>query len=309
VPGHELINALRTCAAQLVHVHISIFSPLAWTAVRLAAAAGLPTVVSVHSMWHDRLPLLRRYARWHGAAQWPVVWTAVSTAAAQAVSTALDGTPVAVLPNGIEPSDWQNPSLPPSSSVPTLISVMRMVRRKRPLALLDMLLDLQARHPGQFRAILVGDGPLLPRLRRRAAASDSGHCIGLTGALSRPEVRRILFSGDLYVSPAPRESFGLAALEARTAGLPVLAHAGSGSADFIRSGVEGWLTESDEDLASTIERLLADPSRLAAVAGHNRRTTPPMQWSTVLGAAQAIYAKAADQQAQPSSAPKVGTAR
>jgi glycosyltransferase involved in cell wall biosynthesis len=309
VPGHELMAALHTCAAQLVHVHISIFSPLAWAAVRLAAAADLPTVVSVHSMWHDTLPLLRRYARWHRAAQWPVLWTAVSTAAAQAVSTALDGTPVAVLPNGIDPRDWQNPSPPPASSVPTLISVMRMVRRKRPLTLLDMLLALQARHPGQFRAVLVGDGPSLPRLRRRADTSDSGHCIRLTGALSRPEIRRVLSCGYLYVSPAPRESFGIAALEARTAGLPVLARADSGTADFIRPGVEGWLAESDEDLASTITRLLADPSRLTAVARHNRRTTPPMQWPAVLDAAQALYAAASDKRALPFPASVVGTAR
>ncbi len=309
VPGHELLTALRTTGAQLVHAHISIFSPLAWTAVRLAAAAGLPTVVSVHSMWHDRLPLLHRYARWHGAAQWPVVWTAVSTAAADAVSTALDGTPIAVLPNGIDPGDWRNPSPPPVSSMLTLISVMRMVRRKRPLALLDMLLDLQIAHPGRFRAVLVGDGPLLPRLRRRAGTSKSGHHIRLTGALSRPEIRRVLSSGDLYVSPAPRESFGIAALEARTAGLPVLARADSGTADFIRPGVEGWLADSDEDLASTIARLLADPSRLAAVAAHNRRTTPPMQWRAVLGAAEALYAAATDRRALPFPASEVGTAR
>src|SRR4051794_2301274 len=131
----ELAGVLRTCAAELVHAHISAFSPLSWTAARVAAASGLPTVISVHSMWHDILPLVRRYARRQRAASWPVVWTAVSTAAADAVSAALDGATVGVLPNGIDPHDWQTVRPAAAPAIPTLVSVMRMVRRKRPQAM------------------------------------------------------------------------------------------------------------------------------------------------------------------------------
>ena len=99
-----LRDVLAAQRVEAVHVHVSAFSPLGWTTARVAAAEGLPTVVSVHSMWHDIIPLVRRYARWHAAADWPVVWAAVSTAAAAAVRDALDGAPVAVLPNGIEPA-------------------------------------------------------------------------------------------------------------------------------------------------------------------------------------------------------------
>jgi glycosyltransferase involved in cell wall biosynthesis len=297
VPADELAGVLRTCAAELVHVHISAFSPLSWTAARVAAANGLPTVISVHSMWHDILPLVRRYARRQRAASWPVVWTAVSTAAADAVSAALDGATVGVLPNGIDPHDWQTVRPAAAPAIPTLVSVMRMVRRKRPQAMLDILLALRASHPGRFRAVLVGDGPLLPRLRRRVDASGSAGRIHLTGALPRPAIRGILAGAQLYIAPAPRESFGIAALEARTAGLPVVARAGSGIADFIRPGVEGWLVGSDAMLAATIAGLLDDPARLAAVAAHNRNTTPAMSWPAVLDAANATYQTAIQRQA------------
>ena len=299
VAHHELAGALRAGGADLVHAHISAFSPLAWTATRLARSLGLPTVVSVHSMWHDILPLVRRYARWHQARDWPVVWTAVSTAAAGAVRAALDGASVAVLANGIDPGDWQLSRAPLGSPTPTLVSVMRMARRKRPLALLDILLALHAEHPDRFRAVLVGDGPLLPRLRRRVAAAGAGRSIELIGALPRPAIGRVLAAADLYVAPAPRESFGIAALEARTVGLPVLARAGSGIADFIRPGIEGWLAASDQDLAVTIAGLLADPARLAAVARHNRATAPPMRWPAVLDAVDAVYAEAIRRSAAP----------
>ncbi|MBU2668083.1 glycosyltransferase [Actinoplanes bogorensis] len=292
VRGRTLADTLRGLDVQLVHAHISAFSPLAWTAARLAAETGVPTVVSVHSMWTDILPLVRRYARWQRARQWPVSWSAVSSVAAAVVREALDGTGVAVVPNGIDPAAWHTPPGFLRPGPPTLISVMRMVRRKRPDALLDLLLDLRHDRPGRFRAVLVGDGPLLPRLQQHVIAAGAGSDIRLTGALERPAIRRLLSTASLYVAPAPRESFGIAALEARSAGVPVLARAESGVADFIRPGVEGWLADSEQTLGLVIDGLLDDPDRLAAVARHNRGTAPSVDWQVVLDATDALYERA-----------------
>ena len=294
VRDHELLHTLREWGIEAVHAHVSAFSPLAWTATRVAALSGIPTVVSVHSMWNDIVPLVRRYTRWHDAGTWPVAWAAVSTAAAVAVRDALDGAPVSVLPNGIDPMAWRLPVRPPGDGVPTIVSVMRMVRRKQPRALLRTLLALHDTHPGRFRAVLVGDGPLLPRLRREA--ESSGADIRLTGALDRPAIRELLGTADLYLAPAPRESFGIAALEARSAGLPVVARSGSGVADFIREGVEGWLAGSGAAFHDTVAGLLDEPDRLAAVARHNHRVAPRVNWTTTLDAAGALYRAAADLQ-------------
>jgi glycosyltransferase involved in cell wall biosynthesis len=301
----EVFTAQRV---EALHVHVSAFSPLGWAAARVAVAAGLPTVVSVHSMWHDIVPLVRRYARWHAAATWPVVWAAVSTAAASAVRDALDGAPVAVLPNGIEPADWLIPAHRPTVSVPTLISVMRMVRRKRPRELLHALLALRATCPGQFRAVIVGDGPLLPSLRRELAAA-AGTGIRLTGALDRGGIRTLLAASDVYLAPAHRESFGIAALEARSAGLPVVARAGSGVADFVQDRVEGWLVHSDSDLRATVAALLDDPARIATVARHNRAVAPRVHWTAVLDRADALYDTAAQQQGAPTGGRLLGSAK
>jgi glycosyltransferase involved in cell wall biosynthesis len=167
-----------------------------------------------------------------------------------------------------------------------------MVRRKRPGALLRALLGVHDTHPGRFRAVLVGDGPLLPGLRRELAVAGPAVPVTLTGALDRAAIPRLLAAADLYVAPATRESFGIAALEARSAGLPVLARAGTGVADFICDGVDGWLVRSDGDLRWTIADLLDDPARLAAVARHNRAVAPQVRWDTVLDAAEALYATA-----------------
>jgi glycosyltransferase involved in cell wall biosynthesis len=151
---------------------------------------------------------------------------------------------------------------------------------------------------GRFRAVLVGDGPLLPSLRRQLDRAGPAADITLTGALDRHQIRDVLAGADLYLAPAPRESFGIAALEARSAGLPVVARAGSGVADFIAHGVEGWLVHSDAELRSTVDGLLVDPARLAAVAQYNRSIEPRVHWPAVLDAADALYAGAARRQAR-----------
>lgn len=288
VPGRVLANAMRDLGADVVHAHISALSPAAWTVAGLAASQARPTVVSVHSMWHGIVPLVRGYARLRAAAGWPVTWAAVSLAAAAAVREALDGAPVAVLPNGIDPAAWLSPPAP-ARAVPTVVSVMRMVRRKRPRALLRLLGDLHDTHAGRFRAILVGDGPLLPGLRREVVAAGLDGRVGLPGALDRVAIRELLAAADLYVAPAPRESFGIAALEARSAGVPVIARGESGVRDFIAHGTEGWLVDSDTELRATIAGLLDDPARLAAVAAHNRAVPPQVHWPAVLGMAEGLY--------------------
>jgi glycosyltransferase involved in cell wall biosynthesis len=289
VPPGDLRAALD---ADAVHVHLSAFSPLAWSAARLATTTRIPTVVSVHSMWHDILPLVRGYARWQRATEWPVTWAAVSTVAAAAVREALDGGPVAVLPNGIDPSAWLQPASPRARDIPTLISVMRMVRRKRPRALLRTLLSLRAARGGGFRIVLVGDGPLLPALRRDVARAGADADVRLAGARDRDAIRSLLARADLYLAPAPRESFGIAALEARSAGLPVVARAGSGVGDFIQDGLEGWLVGSDAELFSTVAGLLDAPERLAAAARHNRQVAPTVHWDAVLATANGLYERA-----------------
>ena len=49
--ARALAHVLDGVAPDVVHVHVGAVSPFAWTAVAQAVRAGLPTVVSVHSMW------------------------------------------------------------------------------------------------------------------------------------------------------------------------------------------------------------------------------------------------------------------
>ncbi|WP_460365487.1 glycosyltransferase, partial [Actinocorallia lasiicapitis] len=87
-----------------------------------------------------------------------------------------------------------------------------------------------------------------------------------------------------------RESFGLAALEARLAGVPVLAHAASGVADFVDDGTGGLLGRNPAELSHALVRLVTDHDLRHALASHNRRfDVEECTWPAVLGAFEEIY--------------------
>jgi glycosyltransferase involved in cell wall biosynthesis len=102
----------------------------------------------------------------------------------------------------------------------------------------------------------------------------------------------LLADSDIFVLPTVRESFGLAALEARCAGLPVVAMRASGVAGLIEHDVEGLLAGSDEELADHTAALVHDADRRTAIANHNRHTTPPFDWPRVIDAHLALYREA-----------------
>jgi len=68
-------------------------------------------------------------------------------------------------------------------------------------------------------------------------------------------------AADIYVSPSLEDSFGLPAAEAMACGLPVITSRRAGIADYIQSGVDGFVLEEPSDsaaLAATLKRLQSD---------------------------------------------------
>ena len=102
-----------------------------------------------------------------------------------------------------------------------------------------------------------------------------------------------LRASDLYVAPSILESFGLAALEARCAGLPVVGHAVSGMADFIRPGIEGFLCDSDDAMVAALRRLVEDDDLRQSISEHNRTVPTEMTWTNALVRHDRVYTEAA----------------
>jgi glycosyltransferase involved in cell wall biosynthesis len=290
------LDALLACGTyDVVHAHMSVLSPLAVSAGQAAARYRTPTLVTVHSMWNGLGHLPRWAAPVVGAPRWPVLWSAVSSAAADQVSLALGGeTPVLIAPLGVDVGYWRSTAPRSADGVVTIASVMRFAVRKQPMALLRALREVRSLVPADvpLRAVVVGDGPLMPRAIRYLRRHAMTDWVRLTGRLTRAQIRTVLADSDVYVAPAERESFGLAAMEARCAGLPVVAMQAAGVRDFIAHGQEGLLAADHRELAVHLADLCRDAHLRSAMTLHNRTCAPAHDWGTVLQRTHNLYVAA-----------------
>src|SRR5581483_10874279 len=78
--------------------------------------------------------------------------------------------------------------------------------------------------------VLMGDGPMIAALRRRAAGAAIRF---LPFENSRERVADLLAACDAYIAPSPVETFGLAALEALACGTPVVSADRGGVAERV----------------------------------------------------------------------------
>jgi glycosyltransferase involved in cell wall biosynthesis len=220
-----------------------------------------------------------------------LVISAVSERVVSELQGALPGMRVRLLPNGADAQFWGAPRQPPMDRI-VVVSAMRLNRRKRPLALVQALARAQPMvAPRRLSLRIAGEGPE----RRRLETYISSHAINdvaLLGLQSREALRELYARAHFFVSPTTQEAFGIAALEARLAGLPVIAMRSAGCADFLLGAeTPQMLATDDADLGCQIARLSCDDAlrdRLSGFDPHLLR----FSWRSVVGAHLAVYDEA-----------------
>jgi glycosyltransferase involved in cell wall biosynthesis len=97
---------------------------------------------------------------------------------------------------------------------------------------------------------VVGDGPELPRLRRRFERSAQ-----FLGRVDDAELEALYATSGAIVVPGVEE-FGIAAVEAQACGRPVIAADAGGAQETVLEGETGWLVPPDDvdALARTLRR-------------------------------------------------------
>jgi glycosyltransferase involved in cell wall biosynthesis len=297
----EVRRRLATGGFDVAHVHMGVVSPFATDMTRVALGLGLPTAVTWHCLMERSRPLFRALGharRWglRGAAL-----SAVSGVAAASVAGVLGRGPdtpsVAVLPNGIDPGLWRPPPGRPEPAADRpvhVVAAMRLATRKRPVAVLEVAAQARELAPPEvpMRLEVFGEGPERGRLERFVERHGMGDWVSLPGRVQRDELRQRYWDADLYLTPARLEAFGIAALEARTAGLPVLARSGTGVGDFVVDGVNGVLGADDAALGAALARLVTDASLRRRIAHENASVAPPQTWTAVVALAEAEYRRA-----------------
>ncbi|WP_448073338.1 glycosyltransferase family 4 protein [Georgenia yuyongxinii] len=334
-----LRRALGELKPDVVHVHVGVISPFAYDGARAARALGLPLAMTWHCMLDGVVPLLRVGAALAGWRRSPAALSAVSAVAGRRVAEvmAVPREEVRVVPNGLDVTAWAPvlmPSgapgdgwagapvgeapLPPAPSPAPLppdgplrvVATQRLAPRKRPVPLVRIIGQVHERlgrdDAGRPRVhlTLVGAGPADRAVQAEITRLGLRDVVEVTGKLLRPEVKARYRDEHVFIAPARLEAFGIAALEARAAGLVVVAGRGTGVSEFVRDGVDGSLTPdgsdglddaaADDALADALVDLAAPDGPLREMLAHNRVTPPAADWADVLAAAEALYGQARD---------------
>lgn len=113
------------------------------------------------------------------------------------------------------------------------------------------------------RVVLAGDGPERRRLEALARELQIEASVEFRGHVTHADVPQVLRELDIFVMPSRAEGFGVAALEASAAGLPVVASRVHGIPDVVRHGSTGVLVPPRDvaALAAAMEQLAADPAK------------------------------------------------
>ena len=138
-----------------------------------------------------------------------------------------------------------------------LLYVGRLSKEKNIQVLFDAFDLLQRRRAGDFRLVVIGDGPQREHLRQlQARARDAVSWIRY--CTDSAELARYYRGADLFVHPGVQETFGLVALESQACGTPVVGILGSDMDHIILHEQECWAREnSAEALADAIEESTA----------------------------------------------------
>jgi alpha-1,6-mannosyltransferase len=117
------------------------------------------------------------------------------------------------------------------------------------------------------RLVIVGEGPLRPRLERQAARLP----VDFTGYVGcRDTVASILASADVALAPGPHETFGLAALEALACGTPAVVSKTSALAEILTSDSGAAADNDPLAIAHAVTSIIGRPEALRRNSARRR---------------------------------------
>jgi glycosyltransferase involved in cell wall biosynthesis len=223
---------LREGKYDVIHSHVYLFSGVI---LRLARREGIPIrIAHCHASRDDRAdtPVRRYYRRLMRA--WINRYATYGLATSELAAVELFGDSwnsedrFRVLHCGIDLRAFDEPidrnairkDLGLPLNAPVAGHVASFLPAKNHAFILDLAAKVLRSHP-EIHFLLIGDGPLRPRIQAEAAARGLSNHMHFVG--TRTDVPRLMRGAmDLYLFPSINEGFGLTLLEAQAAGLRCL---------------------------------------------------------------------------------------
>jgi len=182
----------------------------------------------------------------------------------------------AVIHCGVDPEAFPFRARVESGRPLRVLAVGRAAEKKGYVHLLEALALISARGV-PWTGDLVGDGPFLDGLRKRAKELKLDQ-LAMPGALQQPRIRELLDRADVFVLPCVKAVDGdidgipVALMEAMACGCPVISTRVSGIPELVVDGETGLLVDpaDPEGLAEALSRIANEPELVTALSTAGR---------------------------------------
>lgn len=179
-----------------------------------------------------------------------------------------------------------------NDAVPVILFLGRLVPRKGCLQLLQAVSELKKKNGPEFRVVICGKGPMLPKLQSYAKEHGLEQIVEFTGFVSDEDKPRYYASSAITVFPSSGgESFGIVLLEGMASGnAAVLAGNNPGYASVMEPQPDLLFNPSDpSELAKRIKQLLTDEHQRRKCAAWGEQYSRRFDVDTVGRELEALY--------------------
>ena len=294
----NLASVLKNIKPDIVHAHSHLFLST-FTAIKEAKKLRLPSVLTVGgvSVVRDAFINFIQQSYLYTVGKWIFrnasrIICLTRSDAYEVMKYGADSSKIRIVPNAVDLNMFR-PSKEKSND-PLFVWVGRFVPEKG-LHHLVKAIEIVVRECKEAKFILIGDGPMLPLIKKVVKNSGLNDYVRFTGVMDPKSVSHFLSKATGFVFPSLKEGMPKAVLEAMACGLPIIASNISGIDEFVTNGYDGLLVppEDHQALGEAIMNVISDRN-LAAKLGANARKTVETNhnWDTVLGVLDSVYEEA-----------------
>jgi len=198
---------------------------------------------------------------------------------------------VEIIPNGVDLDLFANRHESTANhSDFTILSVGRLEKVKGHTHLINAFAQVKKEIP-QIRLILVGEGSERSNLEKQADELGVRGAIEFAGEIPHNDLPRWYHKADVFVMPSLSEGFGITAIEAMSAEIPVIASRVGGLLDIIEDGKNGEFAEAgnSRDIARAIYFLYATPQKARILARYGINKAQEYSWDQIAPRVTTLY--------------------
>ncbi|WP_334110946.1 glycosyltransferase family 4 protein [Thermodesulfitimonas autotrophica] len=292
----------RARGVNVVHAHDWL---VAWAARALKHGLRVPLVATIHAtefgrhngLHNDLQRFISSIEWWLCYEAWKVIVCSCYMEGELKYIFQVPQDKLTVIPNGVNPENYLvRQTHPPrdwfaAPDEKIVFYIGRLVREKGVHILLAAAPLVLARHP-QTKFVIAGKGPYEQELRQFAERLGIAHRVYFTGYVD-DATRNALYSwAAVAVFPSLYEPFGIVALEAMAAKVPVVVADTGGLGEIVQDGVDGLKCPPDnpQALADKIVALLGNPDLAEALRTRAyQKTLRDYNWGDIARRTRAVY--------------------